>query len=261
MNHPNYGSTFYDTFADESMSAAHGILPIVQSAVNPRTVVDVGCGVGTWLKVWMELGVPEVQGIDGDYVNLDQLLIPKGRFLPMDLKASNPSAVGQFDLVESLEVGEHLPAEVADSFVGFLCSMAPVVLFSAAIPHQGGSNHINEQWPQYRADLFAKRGFVPVDAIRHRVGEDPKVAYYYAQNTFVYVRSDQVELLNKLRALAAHPVESTTALVHPRKWHEINERAMSLGRLVRMLPASVADYLARPLGKMRRSRSSGSTQN
>jgi 2-polyprenyl-3-methyl-5-hydroxy-6-metoxy-1,4-benzoquinol methylase len=61
---------------------------------------------------------------------------------PLDLEK-------EFDLVVSLEVAEHLPASAADQFVNTLVKHGKKILFSAAIPGQGGQDHLNEQWPDY----------------------------------------------------------------------------------------------------------------
>ena len=64
----------------------------------------------------------------------------------------------KFDLVLSLEVAEHLPSECAEAFVESLVNLGPVILFSAAIPYQGGENHVNEQWPEYWVGVLSGEG-------------------------------------------------------------------------------------------------------
>jgi hypothetical protein len=92
-------------------------------------------------------------GVDGEYVNIKTLAIPEERFIPYDLK--RPYRIDRaFDLVVSLEVAEHLPADCAETLVDSLTGLGSVVLFSAAIPYQGGEHHINEQWPEYWIRLF-----------------------------------------------------------------------------------------------------------
>lgn len=113
---------------------------------NFCSAVDFGCRGGSWLSVFRDLGVETVYGIDGDWVDVSQLRIPVECFhaVALDGPLSLPS---RFDLAICLEVAEHLPPERVMSFIGELCAAAPVVLFSAAIPHQGGVNHVNKQWP------------------------------------------------------------------------------------------------------------------
>jgi SAM-dependent methyltransferase len=124
------------------------VVPTVLRLVQPEPVVDVGCGDGAWLSVFRELGVNHRFGLDGDYVDRRLLQIPQDQFSATDL--SLPFRLPcTFDLAVSLEVAEHLPPQSAEDFVDSLTRLAPVVLFSAAIPLQGGTHHLNEQWPDY----------------------------------------------------------------------------------------------------------------
>lgn len=97
-----------------------------------------------------------------------------------------------------LEVAEHLPETSADEFVAGICRLGPAICVSAAIPHQGGTGHRNEQWPGYWATRFRERGFVAVDCLRRQVWCDPTVEWWYAQNTIIYVRP---EVLTRSRIL------------------------------------------------------------
>jgi len=157
--------------------------------VRPKSVVDFGCGTGTWLAVFSRYGVREILGVDGPWIDHELLEIPSDRFVARDL--SKPFYLDrQFDLVLSLEVAEHLPPESAHGFLDSLTRLGPIVLFSAAIPYQGGTGHLNEQWPEYWASLFERRGFNAVDCIRRRVWENPAVEWWYAQNAILLVRDD-----------------------------------------------------------------------
>lgn len=244
-----YDSSFYSTFASTSIASAREVLPIVKELVNPQSVVDVGCGIGTWLRVWVDLGVQNIVGIDGSYVNRDEMMIPADRFVPMDLRTPTKIET-RYDLVQSLEVGEHLPERSAEPFISFLCSLAPVVLFSAAIPYQGGMSHLNEQWPEYWARLFIRHGYVPVDAIRDQIWDNLAVAYYYAQNMLIFTKSDNVELPPKLSLLLSAGQQKPLSRVHPRGWQRRNEKPLPLENLIKMLPGSSREFASRSLRKI-----------
>jgi SAM-dependent methyltransferase len=186
----------------------------VFEVVEPGRVVDVGCGTGSWLAVARELGCEDVLGIDGDYVDRAQLEIPEEQFLALDLTRALPPP-SSFDLAISLEVGEHLPPSRADAFVESLTSLAPVVLFSSAVPNQGGTGHVNEQWQDWWAGLFARHGCVPVDCLRHRIWNDQRVRYFYAQNMLLYVHSADIERLPRLPKPDGDRVMPLN-VVHPR---------------------------------------------
>src|SRR5271156_5680740 len=126
----HYTKGFFEQIRNGSRRSAEVILPLVSELLSVRSVVDVGCGEASWLSVFCELGVEEILGIDGEYVDRELLQIPEDRFRAVDLTKS--FKLGRvFDLAMSLEVAEHLPAECASVFVESLCSLAPAVLFSA----------------------------------------------------------------------------------------------------------------------------------
>jgi SAM-dependent methyltransferase len=186
--------------------------------VAPASVVDVGCGIGTWASVFAAHGVNDVLGVDGDYVDRASLLIERDRFEAVDLAAGFDTG-RTFDLAISLEVGEHLPPECSARFVRDLTRLAPVVLFSAAIPHQGGSDHVNERWQDDWAAIFAAEGYVAVDAVRPRVWNDPAVEFWYVQNAILYVRRDR---LGDYPALADAGCDWPLRMVHPRLYEAQN---------------------------------------
>ncbi|HTF21906.1 MAG TPA: class I SAM-dependent methyltransferase [Chryseolinea sp.] len=186
-----------------NMTAPRHVVPVVLNFVQPSSVLDVGCGTGTWLKAFEEQGIKDYLGVDGDYVDRSLLRIPYEKFLPMDI--SKPVQLARkFDLVVSLEVAEHLAAESADTFVRSLVSHGDVILFSAAIPGQGGQNHLNEQWPEYWQEKFMKHGFYFHDLIRPIIWNDGNVDFWYRQNMF---------LLNRRK-----PESSFLMMVHPEQF-------------------------------------------
>ncbi len=192
MDSQFYTKSFYEQMRDGSRQSAEIIVPLVLQLLTVRSVVDVGCGDGNWLAVFRKLGVQDIVGIDGDYVDRELLQIPQDDFLTFDL--TKPFSLERvFDLAISLEVAEHLPVECAAPFVESLTRLASLVIFSAAIPFQGGNNHINEQWPDKWAEYFRQHNYVPIDFIRKRVWKNDDVEFWYAQNTLLFARLDVVE--------------------------------------------------------------------
>jgi hypothetical protein len=158
--------------------------------------------------------VADVIGVDGVYVDRKTLAIPADNFLAWDLEKPLRLA-RRFDLVMSLEVAEHLPEACAETFVASLTSLGDVVLFSAAIPGQGGTHHVNEQWPEYWTELFGKHGFVVIDCIRHRVWDNTAVCPCYAQNVLLYVRRDYLDQHPELTKAVAGG-RAPLSIVNPR---------------------------------------------
>ena len=214
LDQRHYDVEFFRAFQQGSVASARVIVPIVLDLFSPRSVVDVGCGIGTWLSAFEEHGVSDVVGVDGDYVNRDDMLIEQGRFIAHDLQ--QPLRLDRsFDLAVSLEVAEHLAPKAAATFVESLVRLAPAILFSAAIPQQSGAGHRNEQWPDYWAALFARHGYQPVDCIRHRVWSHPDVEVWYAQNALLYVEGSMLAHHARLAREFRPPAEALP-LVHPR---------------------------------------------
>lgn len=217
-----YSKGFYEDQQEGSYISAKEVLPIIFNLVHPKSIIDVGCGVGTWLRACRELGVDDVLGLDGPYVSEQLLKIPGSKFKRTDL--SKPIETSQiFDLAISLEVAEHLPESSADHFVDSLVKLSPFVLFSAAIPMQGGHNHINEQWQSYWADKFFSRGYVAIDCIRPVVWKRDSVEWWYAQNMLLFVRKELIDGRADLLELSQGTHVSQLNLVHPKNYERFSD--------------------------------------
>lgn len=240
-----YDHSFYEGQVDGSARSAGEVVPIVLRLMDVSSVCDVGCGLGTWLAAFRQHGVDDVCGIDGDYVPRELLHIPGDAFVAADL--SRPLQIGRtFDLAMSLEVAEHITSTSAQTFVASLTRLAPVVLFSAAVPHQGGRDHINEQWPDYWANLFSVHGFVSIDALRWRIWDHREIEFWYRQNIFFYVRESAIDSYPQL--LAPIPVlDLPRNVVHPDMFdHKLPTPEYLTGTL-KKLPRLFAQAIARRL--------------
>lgn len=213
MSEGPYTPAFFATALDASYPSARRIVPLILGLVPARSVLDVGCGVGHFLRAFAEAGIADIVGIDGDYVPHEQLAIDPWHFSSCDL-AKGFDLQRRFDLVVSIEVAEHLPPSAAEMFIASLARHGDVVMFSAALPYQGGTGHVNEQWPSYWAGLFRRNGYRAYDAIRPVIWGDRQVAWWYCQNTIVFA-NDAAH--GKYPALAALPSTEGIALdhVHP----------------------------------------------
>ncbi|NJK89370.1 MAG: class I SAM-dependent methyltransferase [Myxococcales bacterium] len=183
-----YSKDFYRERSDAARLAARIVLRHWTMLFGGfQRVVDVGCGDGAWLAECSRLGATQILGVDGAWVPQDILQIPSASFRCRDLERPLDLA-RTFDLAISLEVLEHLPPHAARPFIGELVKLAPMVLFSAAIPGQGGTGHQNEQWQSHWASIFASYGYQAIDAIRPAIWTDEDVPVWYRQNILVYAR-------------------------------------------------------------------------
>ena len=232
-----YTNEYYQALREGARRSAQAIVPLVMGLLHPRSVVDVGCGDGTWLSVFRQQGVEEILGIDREYVTGEILEIPEEEFLRHDLRVPL-SMDRQFHLVVSLEVAEHLPGECAETYVDSLTRLGPAILFSAAAPFQGGTDHINEQWPEYWVELFGRKGFVALDPIRKHLWGQDDVDYWYRQNILLFVKREYLENRPELEAERKDAHGSQLSIVHPQMYLEMERKYCEV---LRKLEVSSAD--------------------
>lgn len=177
----------YERISAGARRSAEILVPLLNEVTSsPRRVVDVGCGEGWFAKAFVDLGA-FATGIDAarpsncqvdDFVEWD--LTRSLAYIPLPIEALSA------DVVVCLEVAEHLPAERGPGLVSDLVALAPTVVWSSAIPGQGGHQHINERWLSYWAGLFAERGYRADVAVRERIWDDDRVEPWYRQNLVVF---------------------------------------------------------------------------
>lgn len=173
-----------------SVKGARAALPILFGDARVGSVLDLGCGRGTWLKAVLEMGATNILGVDGVPVGEDDLLFPKKDFLLHDLR--EPLRLShRFDMALCLEVAEHLELEHATVIVKSLTDHADEIFFSAACPNQPGQGHVNCQWPAFWQNLFNQEGFACSDWPRWAVWGMEEVEPWYRQNLFAAVKDPQ----------------------------------------------------------------------
>jgi hypothetical protein len=240
-----YSRWFYRSRRQWVLAAADSLLPLLVGLLRPKTMVDVGCGTGLWVSAAVGLGV-DATGLDGPWVRRQDLEMEASRFHVADL-SGDWAAPRPADMALSLEVAEHLPPQVARRFVQLLTQTAPVVVFSAAIPGQGGQGHQNEQWPSYWISLFEESDYQVFDVLRPRIWKDARIPYWYRQNLLIFASKSHVETCNSLREKQregdfggmdlVHPEHSQRALQYPGVRALIRAFPLALLRTVASLPS------------------------
>lgn len=211
----NYDTKYFKNRQEGSARSAELVIPVIKSLLTTSSVLEVGCGTGSWLRVWKANGLSDVHGVDGEWVNKEQLEIDVDEFTshdltkPLDLKK-------KFDLVSSLEVAEHIEEKYADIFIESLIRHSETVLFSAAIPYQGGTDHFNEQWLDYWQAKFSDRGYTLLDPFRHILWNMNEVKIHYRQNTVLFVQNEKIKDSNFFATELEHSKRSLISVVHPK---------------------------------------------
>jgi SAM-dependent methyltransferase len=164
-----YTALYFAELDVTASSSAPAIATSIARRFEPRSVIDVGCGTGALLAALKQLGVATLglEHAEAARVVCRQRGLDVRDF---DLEGDTDAAGDRFDLAVCLEVAEHLPARAGDRLVALLCRIAGTVLFTAATPGQGGTDHVNERPHAYWVARFRRHGFTldegPTRAIR-----------------------------------------------------------------------------------------------
>ena len=190
-----YASDFFDFVDATARRSASRFLERLDLGFSPRHVLDVGCGRGVWLAAWKALGAETVVGVDGAYVDPESLHISPSEFRAADL--SSPLDLGRrFDLVQCLEVAEHLAEAASETLLSSLVRHGDVVLFAAATPGQGGEHHVNERPIAHWVERFRAMGFDAYDCLRPAMRGERRIEPWYRYNALLYASPRGAERLS-----------------------------------------------------------------
>ncbi len=200
--------TYLHPFEHEDYSSPREIIPyVLQLIPEINSVIDIGCGQGTWLKVLGENEITDLVGIDSSATLEKYCTESSFEVYAHDLNMPFQSN-RKYDLAMCLEVAEHLEERPVDILINSLVGLSDYILFSAAVPNQGGFRHVNEQWPSYWAEKFKIHGYQFLDPFRNRIWNNEDVSWVYRQNLFFVVNSEVNENFN-------FPVYNDMDVVHP----------------------------------------------
>ena len=207
-----YNKGFYQDQASASYRSGVKVLSCLFDIIKkPESIVDIGCGTGSWLAAAHYLGVEDVVGVEGSSSAKEMLMIPDEFW--MERNVCEKVELGRkFNLAISLEVAEHLPVESHSTFIGNLTCHSDVILFSAAIPYQGGTGHQSENWPSYWSEHFIRFGFDCFDIIRPVIWNMPGINFWYKQNIMLFVRQG---CAGKIGLDSSQKTNIPLSLVHP----------------------------------------------
>ena len=164
----------------------------IRAGLKPRTVIDVGCGTGALLEEFQKEGC-QVFGLEYAESALQYCRKRKLNVRKFDLKKMSLTNQPTYDVAISMEVAEHLPETCANRYVLLLTSLSPCVVFTAARPGQGGTDHVNEQPASYWISKFQSRGFERDEILSSRWKleweSSGSVSSHYYHNLLIFRRS------------------------------------------------------------------------
>ncbi len=141
-----YQTDEYISYFDEPL--ANAILELFDF----ETAVDIGCGKGEYVKAFNAAGRKAV-GYDGSEHT-------RGIKNCKNLDLAMPVQIKSYDLVLSLEVGEHIEKEFEFIFLDNVCGAAKkLIILSWAVKGQPGIHHVNCQDNDYIIHLMKMRGW------------------------------------------------------------------------------------------------------
>lgn len=128
---------------------------IIKTFSDVRTIIDIGCGDGYYTKRLTEHGF-ECIGFDGSPLTPE---ITNGICEVRDF--SEQVNMGEFDLVLSLEVGEHIPDKYEQVFIdNLICASKGYICLSWGVEGQQGVGHVNCRNNDYVIKELFERGFI-----------------------------------------------------------------------------------------------------
>lgn len=244
-----YNQAFYDSQKSGSLKSAHLLLSHLWRYYQAKSVVDIGCGVGTWLTASASMGAQRIVGYDGEWNSQAHMIHPEIDFFAYDLNLPLPDHE-KFDLAISLEVAEHLQPASSESFVNGLTGLSEVVIFGAAILGQGGTGHINERLHTEWGLLFSALDYQIYDLFRPVFWGHADVDVCYQQNAFLYVKSGH-PLVKTLADAGLMPLENLQFMncFHPRIYEVKYKKSRSLREKMDKPWPEIRQSLKKELGK------------
>ena len=177
----------YDEIWREEKPFADRLAYWIKNRLHPEKVLDVGCGPGMHVYSLRDQNVI-AWGYDIDSRVKNQ---------PYLRQVSMFDIEDQGDVVLCIEVAEHLETHLnADIVQAIRRCLTPrgILIWTAAIPGQGGVGHINCQPQQYWHNMFVQAGLLPLSDLRQELLHWITQGYHmgwFTQNLQIFMRLDK----------------------------------------------------------------------
>jgi SAM-dependent methyltransferase len=156
-----YDPKYYERHFNEYREWEIRLAKFFSDRYKINSVIDIGCGVGSYLEGHVRSGVTKVRGLEYNYKSavgyFPDILKPHISYAD----ATKPLDINdKFDCAWSVEVAEHIMPSGTEQFIDNLTSLTEnYILLTAAPPGQSGTGHIKLREKQFWIDAIKAKGF------------------------------------------------------------------------------------------------------
>ena len=187
-----YNESFFgwDNNALQQQQLAQYLVPKIVERFRPKYVLDIGCGSGQWLDEYRKYKVRTrgIESASAAWVSMSEKT--QKNVVKWDLR-NKLKKTYKPDLVQSLEVAEHIEEDYADVFIYNLVKHnADIIFLTAAPPGKGGNQHVNCQEREYWMAKMKNNGYLFDQDILNEVlgwGTLEKSPGWWSSNLMVFI--------------------------------------------------------------------------
>lgn len=173
----------FEGIKEEETPFAKNLSTWIKRNFDGKKIIDLGCGPGIYVDEMVNLGL-NATGYEPDTRTLKYSKNVRNKSL---FEVEDPS-----DLVIFMEVAEHIPSDRNDEIVESIFRNMKddgVLIWTAAVPGQGGDGHINCQTKDFWLKKLEKAGLVNDEEIQENllnfVKSDPNTMGWFLNNLIV----------------------------------------------------------------------------
>ncbi len=162
MKNKKYNDKYYERHFAQYRKWENKIGEYLYEELKPNSVLDLGCGVGSYLEGFLNAGCKNLLGIELSFSDVEKYIVEdiRSHIIEGDVTTSL-NLNRKFDCVISFEVGEHIAPYGTEKFIDnlILCSDRYIIL-TAAPPGQRGTGHINLRSKDFWIESIVSKGFL-----------------------------------------------------------------------------------------------------
>jgi len=188
-----YNNAFHKSIEECELEPAKNLAQYITTFIKPAAFLDFGCSTGLYLRE-IKARMPTIpsHGFEFSTDAVSRALCADVHQTDLTYPLVSPISRTENTLGICLEVLEHIDDANWRSVLTNLISNCDILLFSAALPGQGGTGHINCRPRIDWIRRFHMLGWVlDIDATEHLLTEIRKGPHmgWFAQNAMIFVPS------------------------------------------------------------------------